>query len=157
MSWNIEFFFWDWPRSHSSILLWIICSWRHRIHGTCVQEGIIIRSVNELSSLYSKKIYWSHNFINNVSRESIRFWQNLNTRPWLVEAQIIGAIPPIYLNWIFFPVWNQLVIFASFMARVKYFDGPCLTINSLSTIYRDIHYQFPVWWIQYSHCYESIR
>jgi hypothetical protein len=32
------------------------------------------------------------------------------------------------------------------MARVKYFDGPCLTIYSLSTIYRDIHYQFPVWW-----------
>ena len=71
---------------------------------------------------------------------------------WLVKY-----IPPIYLNWVFFPVWNQLDIFASFMARVKYFDGPCLTINSLSTIYRDIHYQFPVWWIHYSHCYESKR
>ena len=58
LSWNIEFFFWDWPRSHSSILLWVICSWRHRIHGTCVQEDIIIRSVDELSSLYSKKIIY---------------------------------------------------------------------------------------------------
>ena len=58
LSWNIEFFFWDWPRSHSSILLWIICRWRHRIHGTCVQEDIIIRSVDELSSLYSKKIMY---------------------------------------------------------------------------------------------------
>ena len=44
----------------------------------------------------------------------------------------------------FFPVWNQLDIFSSsnwfflsFMARVKYFDGPCLTIYSLSTIYTD--------------------
>ena len=74
--------------------------------------------------------------------------------------------PPIYLNWlfpilqfeinwIFFPV--QTDFFSSFMARVKYFDGPCLTIYSLSTIYRDIHYQFLVWWIHYSHCYESKR
>ena len=32
-------------------------------------------------------------------------------------------------------------IFTSFWARVKYFDGPCLIIHSLFTIYRDIHYQ----------------
>ena len=48
----------------------------------------------------------------------------------------------------------KLISFSSFMARVKYFDGPCLTIYSLSTIYRDIHYQFLVWWIHYSHCYK---
>ena len=65
----------------------------------------------------------------------------------------------------FFPVWNQLdifsssnlIVFSSFWARVKYFEGPCLTIYSLSTIYRDIHYQFLVWWIHYSHCCESKR
>ena len=39
-------------------------------------------------------------------------------------------------NWIFFQV--QTDFFSSFMARVKYFDGPCLTIYSLSTIYRYI-------------------
>ena len=38
----------------------------------------------------------------------------------------------------------KLIFFSSFMARVKYFVGPCLTIYSLSTIYRDIHYQFLV-------------
>ena len=53
------------------------------------------------------------------------------------------------MNWIFFLVWKQtgyfyqfkLGFFPSFRARVKYFDGPCLTIYSFFTIYRDIHYQ----------------
>ena len=51
------------------------------------------------------------------------------------------------MNWIFFLVWKQtgyfyqfkLYFFPSFWARVKYFDGPCSTIHSLFTIYRDIH------------------
>ena len=51
----------------------------------------------------------------------------------------------------------KLDVFSSFWARVKYFDGSCLTIYSNSTIYRDIHYQFWVWWIHYSHCCESKR
>ena len=63
------------------------------------------------------------------------------------------------MNWIFFPSLKstgyffqfKLVFFSSFWARVKYFDGTCLTIYSLSTIYRDIHYQFLDWWIHYSH------
>ena len=67
------------------------------------------------------------------------------------------------MNWIFFLVWKQtgyfyqfkLDFFPSFWARVKYFDGPCLTIYSLFTIYRDIHYQLLVWWIHYTHCCES--
>ena len=66
------------------------------------------------------------------------------------------------MNWFFFLVWKQtgyfyqfkLYFFPSFWARVKYFDGPCITIYSLFTIYRDIHYQFLVWWIHYSQCYE---
>ena len=67
------------------------------------------------------------------------------------------------MNWIFFLVWKQtgyfyqfkLYFFPSFWARVKYFDGPCSTIHSLFTIYRDIHYQLLVWWIHYTHCCES--
>ena len=67
------------------------------------------------------------------------------------------------MNWIFFLVWKQtgyfyqfkLYFFPSFWARVKYFDGPCSTIYSLFTIYRDIHYQLLVWWIHYTHCCES--
>ena len=66
------------------------------------------------------------------------------------------------MNWVFFLVWKQtgyfyqfkLGFFPSFWARVKYFDGPCLTIYSLFTIYRDIHYQLLVWWIHYTHCCE---
>ena len=66
------------------------------------------------------------------------------------------------MNWIFFLVWKQtgyfyqfkLDFFPSSWARVKYFDGPCITIYSLFTIYRDIHYQFLVWWIHYTHCCE---
>ena len=90
-----------------------------------------------------------------------------------------AGLTPIYLNWIFsisglkyqvwwtgffFLVWNQKDIFhvqtdlfSSFRARVKYFDVPCLTLYSLPTIYRDIHYQFWVWWIHHSHCYTSKR
>ena len=34
-------------------------------------------------------------------------------------------------------------------------DGPCLTIYSLFTIYRDIQYQLLVWWKHYTHCCES--
>ena len=63
--------------------------------------------------------------------------------------------PPIYLSWIFqysslkyrvwriwfFPSFNPTgyffssnwFFFSSFMARVEYFDGPCLTIYSLQT------------------------
>ena len=75
--------------------------------------------------------------------------------------------PSIYLHWEFSkfwhsPVWNiqfdeldffflvwkqsgyfyqfKLIFSSSFWTRVKYFDGPCLTIYSLFTIYRDIHY-----------------
>ena len=67
------------------------------------------------------------------------------------------------MNWVFFLVWKQtgyfyqfkLGFFPSFWARVKYFDGPCLTIYSLFTIHRDIHYQLLVWWIHYTHCCES--
>ena len=67
------------------------------------------------------------------------------------------------MNWIFFLVWKQtgyfyqfkLYFFPSFWARVKYFDVPCSTIYSLSTIYRDKHYQLLVWWIHYTHCCES--
>ena len=67
------------------------------------------------------------------------------------------------MNWIFFLVWKQtgyfyqfkLDFFPSSWARVKYFDGPCITIYSLFTIYRDIHYQLLVWWIHYTHCCES--
>ena len=99
---------------------------------------------------------------------------------WSRALGVILNIPHIYLNWnfpilqfeisslmnwIYFPLWNQLyissstnlVFFSSFWARIKYFDGPCLTIYPLSTIYRDIHYQFPIWWIHYSHCCESKR
>ena len=90
----------------------------------------------------------------------------------------IGAWPPIYLhsifpilqlkissliNWGKNQVQNQLdifsssnlIFFSSFWARIKYFEGPCLTISPLFTIYRDIHYQFLVWWIHYTHCCES--
>ena len=67
------------------------------------------------------------------------------------------------MNWVFFLVWKQtgyfyqfkLDFFPSSWARVKYFDGPCLTIYSLFTIHRDIHYQLLVWWIHYTHCCES--
>ena len=84
------------------------------------------------------------------------------------------VVPPIYLHWIFpilqfeisslknwifsqFEIWNQLDIFPSwnliFWARVKcLMDLVKLFTYSLSTIYRDIHYQFLVWWIIYSHC-----
>ena len=56
------------------------------------------------------------------------------------------------MNCIFFLVWKQtgyfyqfkLDFFRSFWARVKYFDGSCLIIYSLFTIYRDIHYQLLV-------------
>ena len=66
----------------------------------------------------------------------------------------------IFQTGIFFLVWKQtgyfyqfkLYFFPSFWARVKYFDGPCSTIPSLFTIYRDIHYQLLVWWIHYTHC-----
>ena len=64
--------------------------------------------------------------------------------------QTKDLFPPIYLHWKFdeldfFPSLKptgyffqfKLIFFSSFMARVKYFDGPCLTIYSLSTIYRD--------------------
>ena len=69
----------------------------------------------------------------------------------------------IFQTGIFFLVWKQtgyfyqfkLYFFPSFWARVKYFDVPCSTIYSLSTIYRDKHYQLLVWWIHYTHCCES--
>ena len=95
--------------------------------------------------------------------------------------KILRPLPPIYLHWVFWKVWNspvwniqfdelnffpslkqtgyfyqfKLYFFPSFWARVKYFDGPCSTIYSLFTIYRDIHYQLLVWWIHYTHCCES--
>ena len=64
-----------------------------------------------------------------------------------------GFFPSLKTNCIFLPV--QTGFFPSFWSRVKYFDGPCLTIYSLFTIYRDTHYQFLVWWIHYTHCCES--
>ena len=52
-------------------------------------------------------------------------------------------------NWIFLPV--QTGFFSSFTARVKHFDGRCLTLYSHFTMYRDIDYQLLVWWIHYNH------
>ena len=62
------------------------------------------------------------------------------------------------INWNFFPSLKPTGFFfqfkhdffKSFWAKVKYFDGPCLTIYSLSTIYSYIT-------SYYSHCYESKR
>ena len=93
----------------------------------------------------------------------------------------LQACPFIYLRWDFrnfwlSPVWNiqfdelnfflslnkvdiftssNWFFFSSFWARVKYFDGHCLTIYSVFTIYRDIHYQLLVWWIHYTQYCES--
>ena len=78
-----------------------------------------------------------------------------NSPVWNIKFDELDFFPSLKLTGIFFQF--NLIFFSSFMARVKYFDGPCLTIYSLSTIYRDIHYQFLVWWIHYSHCYESKR
>ena len=70
-----------------------------------------------------------------------------------------GFFSQFETNWIFFPV--QTWFFPSFWARVKYFDGPCLTIYSLSTnhsiVLVYITYQFLVWWIHYIHRCESKR
>ena len=82
------------------------------------------------------------NTLGNLTTSSVKLMQGIGVHQ---IALITKRTPPIYLNWYFFPVWNQLDIFASFMARVKYFDGPCLTFYSLFTIYRDIHYQLLVW------------
>ena len=118
-----------------------------------------------------------------ILAKDVQVKQGCAAQEYCVHNQLIARgshYPPIYLNWIFpilqfiniefdeldsFPSLKptgyffqfKLIFFSSFMARVKYFDGPCLTIYSLSTIYRDIHYQFLVWWIHYSHCYESKR
>ena len=70
---------------------------------------------------------------------------------------------PSMINCIFFLVWKQTGyfyqfkqgFFPSFWTRVKYFNGPCLTIYFLFIIHRDIHYQLLVWWIHYTHCCES--
>ena len=83
-----------------------------------------------------------------------RIETNLKNLP-LVCYYYYRPLPPIYLNWIFpilqfeisslinwifsqfktnsifFPVQSDFFFF-KFMARVKYFDGPCLTIYSLS-------------------------
>ena len=74
-----------------------------------------------------------------------RFFQSSSLK---YQVWWTGFFSQFETNWIFFPV-------QSFWHKVEYFDGPCLTIYSLSTIYRDIHYQFLVRWIHYSHCCES--
>ena len=100
---------------------------------------------------------------------------------WFKNPCLLSSNAPIYLhcdvrNFWHSPVWNiqfdeldfflvwkqtgyfyqfKLDFFSSFWARVKYFDGPCFTIYSLFTIYRDIQYQLLVWWINYTHCCES--
>ena len=78
-----------------------------------------------------------------------------NSPVWNIEFDELDFFPSLKPTEYFFQF--KLDFFSSFWARVKYFDGPCLTIYSLSTIYRDIHYQFLVWWIHYSHCYEFKR
>ena len=78
-----------------------------------------------------------------------------NSPVWNIEFDELDFFPSLKPTGYFFQF--KLIFFSSFMARVKYFDRPCLTIYSLSTIYRDIHYQFLVWWIHYSHCYEPKR
>ena len=81
------------------------------------------------------------------------FWNFWYSPVWNIQFDELGFFPSLKTNWIFLPV--QTGFFPSFWARVKYFDGPCLTIYSLFTIHRDIHYQLLVWWIHYTHCCES--
>ena len=76
-----------------------------------------------------------------------------NPPVWNIQFHELDFFPSLKTNCIFLPV--QTGFFPSFWSRVKYFDGPCLTIYSLFTIYRDTHYQFLVWWIHCTHCCES--
>ena len=70
-----------------------------------------------------------------------------NSPAWNIENDELDFFPSLKPTGYFFQF--KLDFFSSFWARVKYFDGPCWTIFcSLSTIYRGIHYQFPLWWIQ---------
>ena len=77
-------------------------------------------------------------------------WAN---QPYLLSicTGILGIVEILQFDELdFFLVWKQtgyfyqfkLDFFSSFWARVKYFDGPCLTIYSLFTIYRDINTSF---------------
>ena len=72
----------------------------------------------------------------------------------ILQFDELGFFPSLKTNWILLPVQTGF-FFPSFWARVKYFDGHCLPIYSIFTIYWDIHYQFLVWWIHYTHCCKS--
>ena len=61
-----------------------------------------------------------------------------NSPVWNVEFDELDFFPSLKPTGYFFQF--KLIFLSSFMARVKYFDGPFLTIYSLSTIYRDIYY-----------------
>ena len=49
---------------------------------------------------------------------------------WNAQFDELDFFPSLKTNWIFLPV--QTGFFPSFWASVKYFNGPCLTIYSLS-------------------------
>ena len=90
---------------------------------------------NRQNNLDSPKSFWTHR------RASTGIFGTFD----ILQFEISSL-----MNWVFFLVWKQtgnfyqfkLGFFPSFWARVKYFDGPCLTIYSLFTIHRDIHTSF---------------
>ena len=71
---------------------------------------------------YSQAYYLHWDFRN--------FWHPL---VWNIQFDELEIFPSLKTNWIFLPVQTGF-FFPSFWARVKYFDGPCLTIYSLFTI-----------------------